>query len=134
MSRTASGTFDVKLAPGAAELGGAVKRFQLTKRFHGDFDGTGTGVMLSAGDPQVGTAGYVAIERVNGRLGDREGGFALQQFGTMRGGHQTLHYEVVPGSGDGELTGISGRLHLRIDEDGTHHYELEYELHDSEVG
>jgi hypothetical protein len=128
MTRTASGTFEVSLAPGLAELDGAVGRFELTKRFHGDFDGTGTGVMLSAGDPQAGTAGYVAIETVNGRLGDREGGFALQQFGTMRGGQQTLHYEVVPGSGDGELTGISGTLHLTIDEDGTHHYELEYDL------
>jgi hypothetical protein len=46
----------------------------------------------------------------------------------MSGGHQTLHYEVVPGSGDGELAGISGVLHLTIDEDGTHHYELEYDL------
>ena len=128
MSRTASGTFDVNLAPGASELGGAVTRFELTKRFHGDFEGTGTGVMLSGGDPQTGTAGYVAIETVNGRLGERDGCFALQQFGTMRAGHQTLHYEVVPGSGEGELAGISGRLQLTIDEDGTHHYVLEYDL------
>jgi hypothetical protein len=128
MSRTANGTFDVSLVPGAAELDGAVSRFELTKRFHGDFEGTGSGVMLSGGDPQAGTAGYVAIEAVKGRLGDREGGFAFQQFGTMRGGNQTLHYEVVPGSGDGDLAGISGVLHLRIDEDGTHHYELVYDL------
>jgi hypothetical protein len=128
VSTTASGTFDVSLVPGVAELDGAVGRFELTKRFHGDFDGTGTGVMLSAGDPQVGTAGYVAIETVKGRLGDREGGFAFQQFGTMSGGRQTLHYEVVPGSGYGELAGISGILRLTIDEDGTHHYELEYDL------
>jgi Protein of unknown function (DUF3224) len=128
MSGTASGTFDVSLAPGVAELGGAVSRFELTKRFHGDFVGTGTGVMLSAGDPQSGTAGYVAIETVNGRLGEREGGFAFQQFGTMSGGQQSLHYEVVPGSGHGELTGISGTLGLTIDEDGTHRYELEYDL------
>jgi len=128
VNKTASGTFEVSLAPGVAELDGAVGRFELTKRFHGDFDGTGTGVMLSAGDPQAGTAGYVAIETVKGLLGDREGGFALQQFGTMRGGQQTLHYEVVPGSGDGELTGISGTLQLTIDENGTHHYELEYDL------
>ena len=56
------------MAPGLAELDGAVGRFELTKRFHGDFDGTGTGVMLSAGDPQAGTAGYVAIEAVKGLL------------------------------------------------------------------
>jgi len=27
--------------------------------------------------------GYVAIETVNGRVGNRKGGFALQPFGTM---------------------------------------------------
>ncbi len=128
MSTTAGGTFDVTLTPGVAELGGAVGRFELTKRFHGDFEGTGTGVMLSAGDPQAGTAGYVAIEVVKGRLGESEGGFAFQQFGTMRAGSQTLHYEVVPGSGHGELSGISGTLRLTIDADGTHNYELEYDL------
>jgi hypothetical protein len=128
MGSTAIGTFEVELAPGPTELGGAVTRFELTKHFHGDLDGTGFGLMLSGGDPQIGTAGYVAIETVSGRLGNRDGGFALQQFGTMSDGSQTLHYEVVPGSGSGELTGISGTLQLRIDDDGTHHYELEYEL------
>ena len=84
--------------------------------------------MLSGGDPQAGTAGYVAIETVTCRLGEREGSFALQQFGTLRGGSQTLYYEVVPGSGSGELSGISGHLRLTVDQDGTHHYELEYDL------
>jgi hypothetical protein len=116
------------LVPGTAELDGAVGRFELTKRFHGDIDGTGVGVMLSAGDPQAGAAGYVAMETVRGHLGGREGSFALQQFGIMRAGSQTLHYEVVPGSGDGELTGMSGTLHLTIDANGTHFYELEYDL------
>ncbi len=57
MAKTASGTFEVTLTPGAAELDGAVGRFELTKRFHGDFDGTGTGVMLAAGDPQAALPG-----------------------------------------------------------------------------
>ncbi|MCU1489233.1 MAG: hypothetical protein JWM85_638 [Acidimicrobiaceae bacterium] len=128
VNNTARGTFDVDLASGAAELDGSVRRFELTKRFHGDLEATGAGVMLSCGDPQAGAAGYVAIEIVRGRLGGREGDFALQQFGTMNAGSQTLHYEVAPGSGHGELTGILGALHLTIDADGTHHYELEYDL------
>ena len=84
--------------------------------------------MLSAGDPQRGAAGYVAVETVRGKLGDRDGSFAFQQFGTVLGGAQTVHYEVVPGSGEGGLNGITGRLRLTIDDDGTHHYELEYDL------
>jgi Protein of unknown function (DUF3224) len=128
MARTANGTFDVTMQPGDAELNGAIGRFELSKTFHGDLQGTGTGVMLSAGDPQGGAAGYVAMETVHGRLGEQEGSFALQQFGSMHDGSQTLHYEVVPGSGTGRLTGITGTLHLDINEDGTHHYELHYEL------
>jgi len=70
-------------------------------------------------------AGYVAIEVVAGRLGERDGGFAPQQFGTVLAGAQVLHYEVVPGSGHGELTGISGAVQLNVDSDGTHHYVLD---------
>lgn len=128
MTTTARGTFDVHLLPGPAELDGAVQRFELTKTFSGDLQGSGRGVMLSAGDPQAGAAGYVAIETVTGRLGDRDGGFALQQFGTMAGGGQTLHYVVVPGSGTGELAGITGTLQLVVEADGTHRFELGYDL------
>ncbi len=132
MSVTARGTFDISLAPGPTELDGAVSRFEFTKTFKGDLEGTSTGVMLSAGDPQRGAAGYVAVESVRGKLSDREGSFAFQQFGTLLGGSQTLHYEVVPGSGERGLSGITGRLRLTIDDDGTHHYELEYDLSPSE--
>lgn len=128
MSAVAKGTFDVALTSGPPELGGAVARFDLKKTFHGDLEGAGVGVMLSGGDAPSGSAGYVAIETVSGSLGDRNGSFALQQFGMMRSGSQSLHYEVVPGSGTGELTGISGTFHLTIEDDGTHRYALEYEL------
>jgi hypothetical protein len=104
-----------------------VRRFDLRKTFHGDLQGDGVGVMLSGGDPQSGAAGYVAIETVTGSLGDRHGSFALQQFATMTSGAQTLHYEVVPGSGTGELEGIAGTLDLTIEPDGTHRYELQYD-------
>jgi hypothetical protein len=132
MSMTARGTFVISLAPGPAELDGAVSRFEFTKTFTGGLEGKSAGVMLSAGDPQRGSAGYVAVETVRGKLGDREGGFTFQQLGTLQGGSQTLHYQVVPGSGQGGLSGITGRLRLTIDDDGTHYYELEYDLSPSE--
>lgn len=128
MTTTAQGTFDVTMRPGPAELGGAISRFEMTKTFRGDLDGTGAGVMLSGGDPQAGAAGYVAIETVDGNLGGQQGSFALHQLGSMSGGSQTLQYEVVPGSGRGGFEGLTGVLHLTIDADGIHNYELEYEL------
>lgn len=115
------------MSPAPAELDGAVQRAEFTKTFHGDVAGSASGLMLSAGDPESGTAGYVAIEIVRGTLAERSGTFALQQFGTMLAGEQTQYYEIVPGSGTGELAGITGILRLTIDPDRTHHYELEYD-------
>ncbi len=47
---------------------------------------------------------------------------------TMHDGSHTMHYAVVPGSGHGELEGMSGTFHLTVDDAGTHRYELEYEV------
>jgi hypothetical protein len=128
MSQAAKGKFEIAMSPAMPEFEGAVQRIEFTKTFQGDLTGTGAGVMLSSGSPQAGEAGYVAIETVSGRLGDRDGSFALQQFGTIHAGSQTLHYEIVPGSGSGALESIVGVLHLTVEDDGTHLYELEYEV------
>jgi hypothetical protein len=125
---TATGTFEIAMMPGEAEVEGAVNRLDFTKTFYGGLDAIGRGIMLSCGDPHAGEAGYVAIETVEGRLDDLEGSFALQQFATMHNGSQALHYEVVPGSGHGALQGITGSLHLTVEDDGTHQYKLEYEV------
>jgi hypothetical protein len=123
----AEGTFEVTVNPVAdGELGGRLGRFDLAKVWAGDLAGSGEGVMLSGGDPGAGAAGYVAVELVDGRLGEREGGFALQQFATMEAGEQNLYYEVVPGSGRDGLAGITGTMHLTVEEDGTHRYVLDY--------
>ncbi len=45
----------------------------------------------------------------------------------MRGRSPALHYQVVPGSGDGELEGLSGTFHFTVEDDGAHRYELEYD-------
>ena len=47
---------------------------------------------------------------------------------TMQPGPAELGGAVVPGSGTGSLTGITGTLRLDIDEDGAHRYELHYNL------
>lgn len=116
------------MSPGSPELEGEVDRFEFTKTFHGDLDASGTGMMLSSGNPQAGEASYVAIETVHGHLGDRPGGFALGQLGMVHEGSQTLHYAIVPGSGYGEFNGITGTFRLTIEDDGTHRYELDYEI------
>jgi hypothetical protein len=126
VSETARGTFDVTVTPQAPD-GSGIGRFDLAKTWSGDLAGTGHGLMLSAGDPAQGSAGYVALEVVEGSLDGRSGSFAFQQLGVMHAGDQQLQYAVVPGSGSGELAGITGTLALTIDERG-HTYELTYDL------
>ena len=67
----ASGAFEVKLTPQAADTdsaGTALGRMSIEKQFHGDLEGTSKGEMLTAGTPVKNSAGYVAIERVSGTL------------------------------------------------------------------
>lgn len=125
---TATGTFEIGMTPAPSGIDENVDRFTFTKVFRGDLDATGVGVMLSAGAPHTGEAGYVAIEMVHGRLNGLDGAFALQQFGTMHAGQQVLHYAVAPGSGHGSLEGITGMFQLTVDDDGTHRYVLDFEI------
>jgi hypothetical protein len=126
----ASGTFEVKLAPQPAAPGteaAQLGRLSIDKRFHGDLQASSLGEMLSAGTGVPGSAGYVAIERVSGALHGRQGSFVLMHYGLMERGTPSLRVAVVPDSGTGELTGISGELTIRI-EQGRHEYAFEYEL------
>jgi hypothetical protein len=45
----------------------------------------------------------------------------------MNMGKSLLNIEVVPDSGTGDLTGISGKLSIRI-ENGQHFYDFDYKL------
>ena len=126
----ARGEFDVKLAPLSpynADADAQLGRMSIDKIFHGDLEAVGKGEMLSAGSPQSGSAGYVAVERVTGALQGRKGSFALQHDATMHRGEFSLNVIVVPGSGTGELQGLRGAMQIII-EGGQHSYELEYEF------
>ncbi len=124
----AKGTFDVKLAPQEDKAADpTLTRLTIDKQFHGDLEGTSKGQMLGAGTDVKGSAGYVAIERVTGTLAGRSGSFTLQHSGTMDRGAPQLTITVVPDSGTGQLTGLTGRLMIKITE-GKHFYEFEYTL------
>lgn len=128
MTETAHGTFDVQITPSDRGPAVGIGQFAIAKQWHGDLDGMGSGLMLSAGDPGRQLAGYVAMEVVEGTLHGRSGGFAFQQLGVMRPDGQQLTYAVAPGSGTDGLAGLEGTLTLAIGEDGTHSYELAYSL------
>src|SRR5438094_528207 len=85
----ARGTFDVKLnalPTSDTSEGSPLGRRSIDKQFHGELEATSKGEMLSAGTAVQGSAGYVAIERVTGTLGGRQGSFILQHNATMTRG------------------------------------------------
>lgn len=130
MNSSASGTFEVKMAPEAQDevpAGVPLGRMSLDKQFHGDLEGTSTGQMLTAMTAVRGSAGYVAIERVSGTLHDRRGTFVLQHSGIMTRGAPQLVITVVPDSGTGELAGLAGTMKIDV-ADGNHSYALNYVL------
>jgi len=55
-----------------------------------------------------GTASYVGLMRVVGRIGERSGSFVLRGGGSYDGARARIDLTVVPGSGTGELAGIRG--------------------------
>ena len=132
MSQRAAGAFDVKVTPQkpdtqiarAANLG----RLTIDKRFHGDLEGISKGEMLATQTDTPGSAGYVAMERVTGKLKGRAGSFVLQHSATMTRGSPKANISVVPDSGTGELQGISGTMIITVGADGSHSYEFDYKI------
>ncbi|MGA9566051.1 MAG: DUF3224 domain-containing protein [Candidatus Korobacteraceae bacterium] len=127
------GNFDVKMTPVSEDTADGVPlgRFLLDKQYHGDLNANSKGEMLTAGSIATGSAGYVAIERVTGNLQGRQGSFALQHTGTMNRGTPTLSINVVPHSGNGQLTGLAGSMNIII-ADGKHSYEFDYSIAEGE--
>jgi hypothetical protein len=126
----ARGEFDVQLTPQPLTDTTAdtlLGRLAIDKRFHGDLEATSKGEMLSARTIVEGSAGYVAIERVQGTLNGRTGSFVLQHVGMMNRGTPQLSITVVPDSGTADLTGITGTMNID-NQDGNHSYTFDYSI------
>jgi hypothetical protein len=132
MTHRASGALDVKVTPQkpdtqiarTANLG----RLTIDKQFHGDLEASAKGEMLAAQSEVKGSAGYVALERVTGKLRGRAGSFVLQHSATMKRGTPESTVTVVPDSGTGELAGLSGSMRIQVAADGSHSYQFEFTI------
>lgn len=132
MSQHVSGPFDVKITPQKPDTQIAraanLARLTIDKRYHGDLEAIAKGEMLAAQTDTKGSAGYVALERVTGKLNGRSGSFVLQHNGIMNRGMAELSVTVVPDSGAGELRGLSGKMRIVIAPDGAHSYEFDFKF------
>ena len=128
---TARGSFQVKggTEDPYDELEGGIKLTHASgsQSFSGDIDGEGAvhWLMLYRSDK---TAHFVGLQRITGSVGGRTGSFVAAAEGDHDGTGSTIKFSIVPNSGTGALTGITGdgSLVAKGGPNGT--YELDYRL------
>jgi hypothetical protein len=123
--KTAKGKFEINMVPHQDDDAPA-GRMTINKSYHGNIEGTGVGQMISK-RTKSGKAIYFAIEEFSGKVNGKNGAFTLIHNGVMDKTSQSLDIIIMEGSTSGELTNINGSMSI-VQEGGTHHYELTYEL------
>jgi hypothetical protein len=113
-----------------AEAAGSPRLARVTvkKTFQGDITGESTAELLMSQASEE-SAGYVAIERVTATLAGRRGTFDVQHCAAKGGPNPRAIWFVVPGSGTGELRGLTGEVTYRHDETGAV-FTLDYDFTD----
>ena len=89
------------------EGGEKLTRVSVIKSFKGEIEGEGTLEYLMSYRSD-GSASFIGLERIVGKLGNRAGSFVLQHNGVFEGGKAKTTWFVLSGSGTGELVGLKG--------------------------
>jgi uncharacterized protein DUF3224 len=102
-------------------------RASVTRTFTGDIEGEGQVeyLMMYRRD---GSAGFVGLERIVGRIGAKAGTFVLQRIGVFEHGLAKESYSVIPGSATGELEGLRGDGSSAVGHGMEHPFSLNYDL------
>ena len=102
-------------------------RARVTKTFTGDIEGEGQVEYLLTyrGD---GSAAFVGLERVVGRIGGTTGTFVLKRIGVFESGQAKESHSVIPGWAAGELRGLRGDGTSAVGHGSEHPFTLSYEL------
>ena len=111
MTARAQGTFTVKSWDENAykELAGNAKltKARMTFSFAGDMEAECTSDTLMCYRDD-GTAVYTGLDQMTGQLAGQSGSFVLRTEGAYEGGGARTTWQVIEGSGTGELTGLRG--------------------------
>lgn len=105
--------------------GGKLTRTLATKEFKGDLTGSAVleAVMLRmAGDE--GVMCYVGVERISCTLNERQGSFVITHNAEAVGQERKADWKILPGSGTGQLAGISGHGVITPDHDFILNYQF----------
>jgi hypothetical protein len=125
----AEGTFELEFRPEEPyddRDGIELARVHISKTFDGDLVGTSETDIITVTTSHP--AAYAGIERFEGTLQGREGGFVLQHNAGAVGGVPWMTWKIVESSGTGELAGIRGEGEITIGPDGEHSYLLDYQI------
>jgi hypothetical protein len=110
-----------------SEIEGAPKltRVSATKSYQGDIAGEGKLEYLMM-YRTASSASFMGLERVTGSVGGRSGSFVLQHSGTFEDGVAKVILSVVPGSGTGDLRGLSGEGKFSVGHQPPYAMTLDY--------
>ncbi|SRR5712691_6403646 len=131
MKRTANARFAIKSWDEKPYSEGhdlpRLTRATVTKTFTGDIEGEGhvEYLMMYRSD---GSATFVGLERIVGRIGGTSGTFVLERRGLFESGQAKESYSVIPGSGTGELRTLRGEGTSALGHGTEHPFALNYEL------
>ncbi len=128
--KTIKGKFDLSATPleldkAIQKLGGIRMIFE--KQFFGSIEAKSNVSMLGVMNKGLGSGSYVALEIIEGTVEGLSGSFGMQHSSSMLRGKSEQSISVIPDSGTGELSGISGKMIIDI-VDGQHFYTFEYSL------
>ena len=131
MRAQANGTFTVKAWDEkpvvATDGGGKLTRASIAGLYTGEIEGEATSevVMCYRAD---GTADFVGLERIVGRVAGRAGSFVLRSTGAYDGSEAKATFSVLQGSATGELTGLEGEGQFAAPHGQQGKLQLEYRL------
>jgi hypothetical protein len=93
-------------------------RATVARSYSGDVEGTSTTEwLMSYADD--GSATFVGLERIVGKVGNRKGTLVLQHVGSYADGTATAKLSVVEGSGSDDLKGATGDGEFTADPAGS---------------
>ncbi|WP_405495963.1 DUF3224 domain-containing protein [Streptomyces sp. NBC_00096] len=81
---------------------------KVTNSFTGALTAPGTTCAYTVAYTGEGTGTFTGMELVTGSLDGREGSFVLEERGAFDATGTRCRFEVVPGSGTSDLTGLTG--------------------------
>ena len=90
------------------EGGAKLTRAKVSQAYQGAINGEGLVEFLMS-HAANGTASFVGMEWVKGTVAGKSGSFVIQHAGTFDSGGARSNWSIVPGSGNGELAGITGK-------------------------